>query len=420
MNDQPAAPPTAHEQELQQLFQQAQGAVRQVFEQLQQRTADLVSANTHLQGEIAQHLELESRLIHAHETAQAATRLKDKFVSMVAHDLKSPLGAMLGLLEFVADPASPPLHPEQREMLGLAMNSGHHMLEIIKNLLDISRLQSGKITVSPTFLDGRTLVEENIARLSPTAERKGVALQNQVVPHTRLWADRHLLSEVVQNLLSNAIKFSKPGQTVTLGSTVDHVRGEVAIHVQDLGVGIEAKRLPTLFILEEKTTTKGTAGEEGTGFGLPFARDIMLAHRGDLVVHSSPAGSRFTFSLPLVKPRVLLVDDLRTARLMFRSILEPLDVDILEAGDGQEALEIIRQTTPHVVISDINMPRMDGFEMLAQLKSDSTLTHLDVVMVTTDEQIETRERAFALGAEDFVTKPIILCDFIPRIRRLVA
>ncbi|MBF0609707.1 MAG: hybrid sensor histidine kinase/response regulator [Magnetococcales bacterium] len=398
---------------LQGAFHHAQQQLMGIMEQLKENTSTLLQAQQQAPSG-------DEELRKAMEKAQEATKMKDKFVSLVAHDLKSPLGAMLGLLELLNSDTNHPLLPEQRELLHFAMQSGEQMVKLIKNLLDISRLQSGKITLDPQFMDGQILVKDIITRIGHLADRKGITLINNVAQHTRLRGDRHLLAEVVQNLLTNAIKFSHSGQVVRVESSYDSVNEEILLHISDDGVGISPDEQEKLFRVEEKNSTEGTAGERGTGFGLPFSQDIMLAHQGKLSVTSeSGRGSRFTMHLPQAKPRILLVDDLRTARLMFRSILSSLNVEIQEAGDGREALSTIEKFQPHLVISDIIMPEMDGFELLSHVKSNPSMKGIHVIMVTTDESIETRELAFALGAEDFVTKPVILCDFMPRIRRLV-
>ncbi|MBF0613071.1 MAG: hybrid sensor histidine kinase/response regulator [Magnetococcales bacterium] len=400
------------QESLQGSFHNAQQQLMGVLEQLKRETTTLLQTQEPSSG--------DEELKKAMERAQEATKMKDKFVSLVAHDLKSPLGAMLGLLELIDSDPNHPLAPEQREMLHFAMQSGEQMVKLIKNLLDISRLQSGKITLDPQFMDGQILVKDIITRIGHLADRKGITLVNNVAQYTRVRGDRHLLAEVVQNLLTNAIKFSHSGQVVRVESSYDSENDHILLHISDEGVGISQAEQEKLFRVEEKSSTMGTAGEKGTGFGLPFSQDIMLAHQGKLSVTSQPGkGSRFTMHLPQVKPRILLVDDLRTARLMFRSILSSLNVEVQEAGDGREALSTIEHFQPHLVISDIIMPEMDGFELLSHIKSKPATAGIHVIMVTTDESIETRELSFALGAEDFVTKPVILCDFMPRIRRLV-
>ena len=359
----------------------------------------------------------ERSLEEALGVAEEATKLKDKFVSLVAHDLRGPLGGIVGLADMLNSGAISP--EEGKELSQEIWMSGKRLLNVVEDLLDISRLQQGKITPHPRFLDAHYLVASALQPLAPIAQGKELAIDNQVAKGSRIYADPTLVGQVLQNLISNAIKFSESGGKIRIFTPHSNA---TAVAVQDKGVGIPEEVIPKLFRLEEKVSTPGTAGERGTGFGMPFSHNIMEAHGGALRVESQQGvGSTFFAELPMVKPRVMVVDDQSMARQILSMHLSTLDVEVVEAGDGRQALELLRERAdkPHLILLDIVMPEMDGFELLERLQQDPTTDGIPVIMVTGDDKIETREKALRMGAVDFTVKPVVVHDLIPRVRRVV-
>ncbi|MBF0623543.1 MAG: PAS domain S-box protein [Magnetococcales bacterium] len=367
---------------------------------------------------ITKRKETEAALIRAKESAEEASRLKDKFVSLVAHDLRAPISSIVSLLEFLRDDQDPPLSPTQRDLLSDVLATGRNLNLMIEEILNIGRLKSGKIRLEKSFFDGHFLSEEVIQRLDFISRKKGLQITNQIPEETRLYGDPTLLGEVLFNLMSNAVKFSHPGGRIQLLRLPDD---DTALAVVDYGVGIPDEVIPRLFHVEEKVSTPGTLGETGTGFGLPFSFDIVEAHGGSLTVESTPgAGSTFTVRLPPMRPRVLLVDDGAMDRLMIGAFLESLDVEIMEAESGAEALALVDMHLPHLVVTDIAMPAMDGFQLLRELKRRPETEHIPVILITGDEKTETRDRAFRMGAVDFAVKPVVVHDFLPRVRHIIS
>ena len=366
--------------------------------------------------EVGRQRELEEELRRAKEEAEQASALKDRFVSMVAHDLRSPLGSIAGLLELVLE-EDKELGEESRELIVAAYLSVGNMLQMVEELLNLSRLKAGKITFDRQFLDGHYLVGQVIDRIRQQAEQKGVAIHNRIPEGTRLYTDHHLFSEVIQNLLVNALKFSHSGGEIE----ILRPEGEdPVIAVRDHGVGIPAELHDQLFQMDLKTSTPGTAGEKGTGLGLPFCFDVMAAAGGRLWLESEPgAGSTFYAGLPAVRPRVLVVDDQRVDRQMASLFLRQLAVEVVECEGAEQALEALQRETFHLLISDITMPGMDGFTLLRAVRKDPSLQSLSVILVTGDQEMKTRDTAFRLGADDYAVKPIVAQDFLPRVRRMV-
>jgi PAS domain S-box-containing protein len=350
----------------------------------------------------------------AKEKAEAATKLKDQFVSLVAHDLRSPFTSMMGLLRHFMSHKSLLEDNDDQLILDRVFESGDKMIEMIDQLLKVSRFQTGQIAPHLRFFKGYMAAAVTIGSLTHIASQKGITLINDIPPEMRLYADQSLFDEVLLNLLSNAIKFCSEGDTITFFAPPGL---DSAIAIRDTGVGIDEKYLPDLFKHEVRTTTPGTAGEMGTGLGLPYSYDIMRAHGGDITVESVMGkGSVFCAKLPFVKPLALLVENDEIALAVLAEHLKIIGIEIIEALSAEEALEELKVKRPHIIISDLIMPGMGGYELLNRLKQDIATRDIPVLVITGADG-DARERAFGQGADDFVNKPIKTEDFIPRVRR---
>ncbi|MBF0170895.1 MAG: PAS domain S-box protein [Nitrospinae bacterium] len=361
--------------------------------------------------------EMEVDLRVAKERAEEATQLKDRFVSLVAHDLKAPFNAILGFMKVIVCDDRDPLTGAQKDLMNRAIRSGENLVRMIDTLLDLGRLQTGQLHLEPSFVNGATLAAHAVSGLDYLAREKGIVLVNKVPPTLRLHADFNLLTQVIVNLVANAIKFCREGDVITLFAPPGE-RG--VIGVRDTGVGIDPAILCDLFRHDVKTSRTGTAGEGGTGLGLPFCHDIMKAHGGELTVENAIGeGAVFFVRLPPTRPRALLVDDGEIDRLLCRTLLEPLDLEIHEAADGEEGVRMAHEIFPHLIVSDVEMPRMNGFELLERLTLDPATAAIPVIVVTSRRDAATRAKAFQCGARDFVPKPLDRGDFLDRVRRFV-
>ena len=366
--------------------------------------------------DITERKQSEDRLKALKEAAESATLLKDKFVTLVSHDLKGPLGTMLGFLKLLQKDMEDAKAGEKL-LLESAINSGENMVALIKDILNVSRIKSGKIIPKLVFTDAYFLSVKVISALAAQAEQKGITLLNRLPRKTRMYADPELLNQVLQNLVSNAIKFCNSGGTVTIFMP----DGEPStIAVADTGVGISPERIGNLFKYEETTSTTGTAGEAGTGFGLPLSNELVIALGGSLAVESAPGkGSTFSIRLPLVWPRILIVDDDPLTRQLIRKYLNGLDIEFHHAGNGKEALDIMEKAAPHLIITDLNMPVMDGFALIERLKGNAGTKHLPVIIIASESGFESRERALELGADDFIGKDMDINEFILRVTKFL-
>lgn len=359
----------------------------------------------------------ETALIKAKEDAENATKLKDKFVNLVAHDMLSPFTSIVGMMEVLQDDPELNLNLRQNELLEQILGNSFDMVSMITKMLDISRFKTGKIGFKPRFFDAHVICEAVQRNKSFVANEKGIEIISKVPVGTRLYADKPLFIEVISNLVSNAIKFCSNGAAITLFVPKNR---PTTIAVKDNGPGVVDDIVPDIFKSEVKTTTSGTSGEPGTGLGLPYSYDIMKEHGGDLTVESSKGkGSTFYAELPFVKPRVLVVDDESAVRRMFKLFIKKLKVDVIEVVNGREALEAVKENPPHLIICDIIMPVMDGFGFLKEIKGNDKTKSIPVIIVTADSKMETRNKILRMGADDFVAKPFQVEDFLPRVKKFI-
>lgn len=351
------------------------------------------------------------------DIALQATREKDKYVSLIAHDLKSPFSSLIQLLSLF-DADDDRLDEAQHAVLNSIRKRCEEALVTVDQVLHVSRFQGAGIRLKRTFLDGRMEALRVLTNFKHQAESKGIEVVNEVPEGLRIFADVQLYGEVLQNLVSNAVKFCRKGDRITLSAAP----GEPAtLVVRDTGIGIDPELMPGLFRQDVKTTRPGTLGEKGTGLGLPLCREIMRAHGGDLEAESTPGqGTVMVVRLPTVQPLVLVVDDDPAIRYALRKQLAGERFAVEEATNGETAIKKVADLKPHLVLLDVLLARMDGFAVLDRLKADPVTRDVPVIVTTSDSRMETRNNALNEGAADFLAKPIRIEDLVPRLLRALA
>lgn len=372
--------------------------------------------------DVSKRKELEESLREAKEIAEKATKLKDCFVGIVAHDLKSPFNSITGLIKHIVSDRERHLHPYHKGLLEKTLGSCQGLLNVIDNLLDVNRLKSGKITLSKKHVYANPLTEQKTLTLKYLAESKGIKLRNEIPADMRVYADPVLFGECISNLISNSIKFCGKDCEISVFRPAGKHH---TLAVRDNGVGIAKNLASKIFGPENKISSVGTAGEVGSGIGLPFCRDVLEAHGGSITFESEPgAGSTFYMTLPEVKPVILVVDDDPVVRFSIEKYLEELDVKIIEAQDGVSALESLKTATPDLVITDVNMPRMGGIELVRKLKSSPKTSGIPILAITGEDRMmvtdmDVRSYMFRIGCDDFANKPFERKDILPRVQKLI-
>jgi hypothetical protein len=326
--------------------------------------------------------------------------MKDKFVSLVAHDLRSPFTSIIGILSLLDRDMGESLGERRRSLLTRAISSGENLVRMIDELLNISRLQLGEVTPRPCFVEAARIGAQAIDQYRFAADEKGVWLVNDVPPDLWLYADPILYGEVVTNLISNAVKFCGRGDTISVAPLTEGT----GLSVSDTGPGVSEGLVEHLFRHDIKTTLPGSAGEKGTGLGLPFCADIMRVHGGRLEYRRlGENGATFTTHLPFVVPTVMIVtpDAGKRARLIDAVVKAVPQAAVLSAGDHHEAWRLLEERPAHALIDDLagGADYTPFIDRLTDLPN-----HHDTRIVALYEERDplSRERALAVASENLV------------------
>jgi signal transduction histidine kinase/DNA-binding response OmpR family regulator len=388
------------------------------------------------------HLEKSrTELEEANSKLKELDLMKSEFLNTVSHELRTPLTSIKAFAEILLDNVGE--DPEtQTEFLEIINKESDRLTRLINNLLDLSRIEAGRMKWDREALDLHEVVSTAVTSLRGAAEKKGLNLEVDIEEELPTVGDRDKLIQVVTNLLGNAIKFTSEGGTVkVVAGRKDLLTAR--IEIQDSGVGIEAQHHESIFEKFSQVDSSETRDIKGSGLGLPIARSITEHHDGRLFVESELGkGSNFIVELPLhveqeqeppsedEEPElsliehgfepgqtVLVVDDEPSIRRFLRHILEVEGFLVMEARTGEDAVSIARREKPAIVLLDLVLPDIDGFEVLGRLKQHSTTRHIPVIILSI---IEDEERCFRLGASDYLPKPIDRERLVDRVSRLIA
>ena len=383
-----------------------------VMRQANYTAMQAIFLNEDLKDEIEVRKRAVAELKTAKESAESATRLKDQFVTLVTHDLRSPLSGIVGSLKSIYSRKEHGFDEKRMfEGIGMLLKSSENLYEFVSKLLDINRLQTGHIQLRPIPITTKQFVASRIDLIAPLADQKGVVIVNTVPNVHKLFADPELIGEAFTNILSNAVKFSFGGGMIEVFVPGD---SSGCISVRDNGTGVNKKYLADIFRHEVKTTDIGTKGERGTGLGLPHSIDIVRAHGGKLTVDSIEGeGSTFTITLPNPDRFILIADDQPAHREIMRDQIKGVNnIGVMEADDGIGALVMLESFDPDLIISDLNMPGMDGFELIKKIRMIDRFSDTPVIVASSldwedrDAPEATKKKVIALGANEFILKPI--------------
>lgn len=373
----------------------------------------------------------QAELSLALSKAEESTRMKSEFLANMSHEIRTPLNGVIGMAQVLA---YSDLSPQQAEHVAIIRDSGSNLMSLLNDILDLSKVEAGKIDINPIEVDLRHKLNRVYKLNEPIAAEKGIGLDFVVHPSlpARLKVDPVRLHQCVANLVSNAVKFTSQGKVVIAitSQPLEDGQHKVLIHVSDTGIGIAADKLGHIFESFQQADGSTTRSFGGTGLGLTITRKLAQLMGGDLkVVSEEGRGSVFTLSIMAEAEggkgihqerllndgsavgfsncRVLIVDDNVINRKVASSLLGDYGFVSDEAVDGIDALEKLEKKEYDLVLMDVHMPAMDGITAAKRLREHGTLnTVIPIIALTADAMSGDRERYLALGMDGYVSKPI--------------
>jgi signal transduction histidine kinase/CheY-like chemotaxis protein len=403
----------------------------------------LVDARTaDLEATMREHARLEEEARQASVKAMEASRSKSEFLSRMSHELRTPLNAVLGFAQLLE---LEDLTETERESVNQIKRGGEHLLGLINEVLDISRIETGTLALSSEPVLAKDVLADALDLMRPVAQEHHVTLIGDALAmcEVHVFADRQRLKQILLNLLSNGIKYNLVGGRVAVScQTTD---GRLRINIADTGAGIAPEYLHLLFEPFERLGA-ATTGIEGTGIGLALSRRLAEAMGGTLDVETTVGrGSTFWVELPVVESPierhdrldthfdvpavagdghrhaiVYIEDNLSNLRLVERLLERRGDIELVAAMQGRLGLELVRQHEPVAVLLDLHLPDIDGEEVLRQLRLDPATAGIPVVMLSAEATPGHAQRLVAAGASTYLTKPLDVRLFMAVIDQLVA
>ena len=374
-------------------------------------------------------LELRNREV------ERANRLKSEFLASMSHELRTPLNAIIGFSDLLAEQHVGVLTAKQQRFVNHIQQGARHLLALINDILDLSKVEAGRLELSRENLPVAALLSDVLNSIRPSAAAKNVAVHSNIGPDLAVFADKIRFKQILVNLLSNAVKFTPADGKIWVEAA--ERRGRVTVSVSDTGLGIPIEEQEAIFdaFHQAGATTKGV--KEGTGLGLAITKRLVEEHGGRIWVESEPGqGARFSFTMPAGRasadegapedagvvesvplrecPLVLIVDDEAPARELLASWLEPAGYQLITAASSAEALAKAAEHVPDAITLNMLMPGKGGWDTLYELKKTAATANIPVIVVTV---VDEPKIGLALGAAEYLVKPVdkgVLLDTVRR------
>ena len=391
--------------------------------------------------DIADRIAMKEQTEWARQAAETAAKNKDAFLASMSHELRTPLNAVLGMSEALSEEIFGELNEKQKKALATVHSSGKHLLELINQVLDVARINVGKMDLTIEVVGVRDLCAMALEMVRHQAKKKSIELECTIEDTTNtVHGDRLRLKQVLVNLLSNAVKFTPNNGRVSLEVTADG--DSVVFTVADTGIGFEPEDADKIFEPFTQLDNELSRNYEGTGLGLALVKEMVELHNGRVsAVGERNKGARISIYLPTrsaeindghvdqrrrtgrcqpllvpdASPLVLLVEDNEVNIEMTTQFLQAKNFRVNVARDGFEAIESAAKQCPDVVLMDVQLPKMDALQATAKLREQKQFNDIPIIMLTASAMQGDRERCLQAGADGYLSKPISLSKLVKTI-----
>jgi PAS domain S-box-containing protein len=394
-----------------------------------------ITVRKQIEEEVLEQLE---RLVQERTTQlMYANRIKDEFLTNMSHELRTPLNGILGLSESLLDEVYGGLVQRQSKAIKMIQSNGEHLLELINDILDISKIEAGKLDFSLEPVNVNHICHSSLAFVKQLANKKSITIEYSPPQAAHMiMVDSRRFKQILINLLNNAVKFTPEKGKITLEVQANAQESEMRFSVTDTGIGITAEDIKKLFIPFTQLDTRLSRINEGSGLGLALVKKMVEMHGGSVEVQSKPGtGSRFSFVLPwdekiqnenspdlvevkaekedkvsvsMVRGKILIAEDHEVNFTVVKDYLENYGYQIFIARDGSEVLSKAGQILPDIILMDIQMPNLNGLEATRLLRADPRFATVPIIALTAFAMSGDRERCLEAGMNEYLSKPVKL------------
>ena len=388
-------------------------------------------------SDITEKRQADEELAKATADAEAANVAKSEFLSSMSHELRTPLNAILGFAQLMENDPRAPLSDDQKDYMQHVIKGGNHLLELINEVLDLAKIEAGKLTLSLESVDTGQLIDECLNFAATLAEKRSITIHDKVprnVPH--IWVDYLRTKQALLNLLSNAVKYNCAGGAITIETELVNA-SMLRISVSDTGAGIAQERMGELFLPFNRLGADASE-IEGTGIGLTLTKKLVEEMSGAIGVESSVGeGSSFWIDLPVSElavveeiledqsevsfelhlqdftRKLLYVEDNPANLALMEGIIDRVDhLDVISTHTAELGLAMAEEQQPDVIVLDVNLPGMNGVEAVKELKSNEATKNIPVIALSANAMPKTIEDGIRAGFDAYLTKPVILKDLM--------
>jgi signal transduction histidine kinase/ActR/RegA family two-component response regulator len=371
---------------------------------------------------IVNHAAISLKQAEMFAKTEQASKAKSDFLANMSHEFRTPLNAIMGFTDIILMGNYCELPNKVEQYLQNISKSGKHLLDLVNDVLDISKVEADKLNLNFRKIDLSYLIKEVVTGIESLASRKQINIKLELID-MQIKADSVRFSQIIYNLLSNAIKFTREGGTITVKTVLRNKK--LFVSVKDTGIGIAKENYDKIFKHFSQIDSSASRQQEGTGLGLVLTKKLVELHGGSIYFESEPGkGSTFTFELPVetnvsAKNTILIVEDNEMNMELATEILENANFTVIQAKDADEGIEMAISYYPDLILMDLNLPVKNGYEACSEIKLNSTTMHIPILAFTAMVMEEDKEKAFEYGCVDIISKPINIRTFVSTVESYI-